>query len=249
MNVAKRIAAAAAALLISVPAFATGLPVIDAANLIQSTMTAMQALKTEVYENTSIVYQYKQMANELLQSTGLDVDALMAQAAEIKDDIKAAESYGSTLKDLYGTLSDSAEYLTQVQSMVTQSGKSPAQWFYDARTLLANGDKTAKRMFDMGNQINDKSQKLAKRRKTIQEQMDMSPTAAKTAQSTTQMLDVLASQNSDMLQLMSAKTQADAAKDQKDNAEQTERTQAAEDLASAKESQLQQLRATVFNNK
>ena len=40
----------------STPAFASGWPVFDAANFLKNTLTAAQALKTEVYENTNIAY-------------------------------------------------------------------------------------------------------------------------------------------------------------------------------------------------
>lgn len=50
-------AATAASLAFSSLAHAGGLPVIDWVNLVQTTMTALQSVKDEVYQNTNIVYQ------------------------------------------------------------------------------------------------------------------------------------------------------------------------------------------------
>lgn len=227
-------------------AHAGTMPVFDAANFIKNTMTAAQALKTEVYENTNITYQYKMMLNQLQQAVGLDSTAMLAQASSIKDDIKKHEQYGQTLQDLYGGLTDNADYLSRVQSMVVQSGKTPDQWFQDQRTLLDSGDKTAKRLFSLGQDVTKNNQKLAKRRQDLQSDLNMNQTAQATAQLTNQMLDVMAGQNADLLQLIGAKTQADAVKEQKTNTEETQRTDAAEKLQRDRDDQLRALQNRVF---
>ncbi|MCY1200684.1 hypothetical protein D9M68_204840 [compost metagenome] len=225
------------------------LPVTDWVGLIQTTMTAMQSLKTEVYENTNIAYQYKMMANQLLQSTGLDAAALTEQLDAIKEDIGKYEVYGTTLKDLYGTVSDNADYLKKIQSMVVASGKTKEQWFEDQRQLLSNGDKTAKNLFSLGEQIFKNTQSVAQRRQKIQAQVKLSPTAQAAAQTTNQMLDVLASQNSDLLQLMSVRAQADADKDQQSVARETQSAEAMRAISTAQDEELRQLRARVFSRK
>jgi conjugal transfer/entry exclusion protein len=71
------------------------LPVTDWVGLVQTTISALQSLKSEVYENTNIVYQYQMMANQLLQATGLDVSDITEQFNSIKDDIGKYEVYGT----------------------------------------------------------------------------------------------------------------------------------------------------------
>lgn len=225
------------------------LPVTDWVGLVQTTISALQSLKSEVYENTNIVYQYKMMANQLLQATGLDVSDITEQLDSIKDDIGKYEVYGSTLKDLYGTVSDNSDYLKKIGSMVVASGKTKEQWFADQRTLLLNGDKTAKNLFSLGEQIFKNTQSMAKRREKIQSQLKLSPTAQAAAQTTNQMLDVLASQNTDLLQLMSAKAQADADKDQQTVAKETQSADAMRSIVNAQDEELRQLRARVFSRK
>ncbi|WP_020203515.1 hypothetical protein [Cupriavidus sp. WS] len=234
-------AALAASVVASTGATATGLPVIDVANLAQTTVSALQSVKTEVYENTNIIYQYKMMANQLLQSTGLDSDSLAEQVSSISDNINDLQTYGSALKDLYGGVSDSVDYLHRVQSMVHSSGKTSSQWFQDQASLLANGDKTAKSLFNLGSKVFSNTEALAKRRKQIQEKTNLTPTAQAAAQTTNQMLDVLASQNSNVLQLMSAKTQSDADKDQKAVAIETESADFARDLQVQRDAQRQKI--------
>jgi len=234
-------AAAAASFTLSSVAHAAGLPVIDVTNLIQNTMTALQSVKDEVYQNTNITYQYKMMANQLLQSTGLDASALEQQLSALNEQISNNETYSNVLKDLYGGLSGNTDYLNRVQSMIVSSGKSPTQWFEDQSTLLDNGDKTAKNLFNLGSTVFKNTEATAKRREKIQKQLKLSPTAQATAQSTGQMLDVLAGQNSDLLQLMSAKAQADADKDQKALAVDSESVERARLLQADRDVQRQKI--------
>lgn len=186
------------------------LPVIDPTNLIQNTLSAEGAVKGEVYQDTNLVYQYQMMLNQLKQATNLNPAAMLAQANTITSDISSLTKYTDTLKSLYGGLQSNAEYATKVQSLITQSGKTPSQWFADQNTLISNNDQTAKDLFQQGNDVIAHVSVLAKRRQEIQDQLNMSPTAEATAQLTTHMLDIVASQNDDLLQMMASKQQADS---------------------------------------
>lgn len=215
------------------------LPVIDPTNLIQNTMTAIGAVKGEVYQDTNLVYQYQMMLNQLKQATNLNPSAMLAQATSITNDISSLTKYTDTLKSLYGGLQSNAEYATKVQALITQSGKTPAQWFSDQSTLISNNDKTAKQLFQMGNDVISHVSTLAKRRQEIQDQLNMSPTAEATAQLTTHLLDIVASQNSDMLQMMASKQQADSVV----QAQKTSSDQANNTAKAALQTQLDQQRA------
>ena len=189
------------------------MPVFDASNFIQNTMTAVAAVKGEVYQDSNLVYQYQMMLNQLKQATNLNPAAMLAQFNSIKDDISGLSKYTDALKDLYGGLQSNAEYASKVQALITQSGKSADQWFTDQNTLLQNNDKTAKQLFQQGNDVISHVSTLAKRRQEIQDQLNMSPTMQATAQLTTHMLDIISSQNSDLLTMMAAKQRSDAVKD------------------------------------
>jgi P-type conjugative transfer protein TrbJ len=186
------------------------MPVFDASNFIQNTMTAAAAVKGEVYQDSNLVYQYQMMLNQLKQATNLDPSAMLAQFKSITSDISSLSKYTDALKDLYGGLQSNAEYASKVQALITQSGKTPEQWFTDQNTLLQNNDKTAKQLFQQGNDVISHVSTLAKRRQEIQDQLNMSPTMEATAQLTTHMLDIVASQNGDLLQMMASKQQTDA---------------------------------------
>jgi type IV secretion system protein TrbJ len=196
------------------------MPVFDASNFIQNTMTAAAAVKGEVYQDSNLVYQYQMMLNQLKQATNLSPAAMLAQFNSIKDDISGLTKYTDALKDLYGGLQSNSEYANKVQALITQSGKTPDQWFTDQNTLLQNNDKTAKQLFQQGNDVISHVSTLAKRRQEIQDQLNMSPTMEATAQLTTHMLDIISSQNSDLLSLMAAKQRSDAVKDSATVAEQ-----------------------------
>ena len=63
------------------------------------------------------------------------------------------------------------------------------------------------------------------------------------------MLDVLASQNSDLLQLMSVRAQSDADRDQQAVAKETQSADARRAIATAQDEELKQLRARVYSRK
>jgi len=249
MKAAFASALVAATLMTSTLVHAGGMPVFDAANFIKNTMTASQALKTEIYENTNIVYQNKMMLNQLQQAVGLDAVSMALQEKGIVEDIEKYQRYGQTLKDLYGNVADTADFLNNVQGLMATSGKSPDQWFRDQRTLLDTGDKTAKRLFGLGQAVTSNNQKLAKRRRDLQSDLELNQTAQATAQLTNQMLDVMSGQNADLLQLIGAKTEADAVKDQRANAQETERNDAGEKLQRDREAQLRELESRVFRKR
>ncbi|MFL9911945.1 type VI secretion protein [Paraburkholderia sp. RL17-337-BIB-A] len=186
------------------------LAVIDPTNLIQNTLSAIGAVKGEVYQDTNLIYQYQMMLNQLKQATNLNPAAMLAQANTITNDISSLTKYTSSLTSLYGGLQSNAQYATKVQALITQSGKTPSQWFTDQSTLINNNDQTAKQLFQQGNDVMSHVNTLAQRRQEIQNQLNMSPTMEVTSQLTTHMLDIVASQNGDMLQMMAAKQQADS---------------------------------------
>jgi conjugal transfer/entry exclusion protein len=184
--------------------------VFDPTNFAKNTVTAAEAVKSEVYQNTNLIYQYQMMLNQLKQATNLDPAAMLSQAQTISSDISGLSKYTDGLKSLYGGLQSNAQYLTKVVSLVTQSGKTPQQWLSDQSTLLQSNDATAKQLFQQGNDVISHVGVLAKRRQEIQDQLNLSPTQEATAQLTTHMLDIVSSQNGDMLTMMAAKQQSDS---------------------------------------
>lgn len=184
--------------------------VFDPTNFVKNTITAAAAVKGEVYQDTNLIYQYQMMLNQLKQATNLNSAAMLAQITTINGDIGSLSKYTDGLKSLYGGLQSNAEYATKVQALITQSGKTASQWFADQNTLIENNDKMARQLFQQGNDVISHVGVLAKRRQEIQDQLNMSPTMEATAQLTTHMLDIVASQNGDLLQMMAAKQQSDA---------------------------------------
>ncbi|MEM5440463.1 type VI secretion protein [Paraburkholderia phymatum] len=210
-------------LCVSHAAYAT-LPVIDPANLIQTTITALKAVKTEVYQDSNIAYQYQMMANQLLQATNLDPAAMKAQYDQITGDISKYKQLADNATSLYGDLQNGNQWLSHVQTMVSRSGKSNAQWFADMGTLYSQRDNQATQLMQTGNNVVQHIQALTKRRQELQSQMSLTPTAQATAELTTHYLDVVSSQMSDMLQMMANKTQKDAQQQSADNAEDKARS-------------------------
>ena len=191
--------------------------VFDPSNFAQNVITAAKAVKGEIYQDTNLVYQYQMMANQLLQAVNLDPAAMKAQYDEITGDINKVMQLKNTMTDLYGSLQQGGQWLSHVQSLVSRSGKSNVEWFSDMMTLYKQNDQTVKTLFQMGNDVMQHTNDLAKRRQDLQTQMALSPTEQATAELTTHYLDIVTSQNSDLLQLTAAKQQQDAQKQAVDN--------------------------------
>ncbi|WP_434667818.1 DUF4141 domain-containing protein [Paraburkholderia sp. A3BS-1L] len=205
-----RAALTAVTLLCMSPAARAQWIVFDPTNFGQNIITAAKAVQGEIYQNTNIVYQYQMMANQLLQATGLNPVAMKAQYDQIQSDIKTATQYTGTLTNLYGSLQQGGQYISRVQNLIATSGKSPTQWLSDMNSLYKQGDAIATNLFQTGNTVNQHIQTLAQRRADLQSQLSLSPTQQATASLTTHYLDIVSSQNNDLLQMMSAKTQSDA---------------------------------------
>lgn len=217
----------AAAVLLGVSAAAHAqLTVFDPTNFAKNTVTATEAVKGEVYQNTNILYQYQMMSSQLLQAVNLNPAAMKAQYDEITGDISQLKQYVGTLNTLYGDLQQGSQYISHVQNLISSSGKSPTQWLSDMNSLYKQGDATATKLFQLGNDVTSHIQTVAQRRADLQTQLSMSPTQQATAQLTTHYLDLTTSQLSDLNNLMAAKTQVDAQKQAIDN-------QAAKDRAAA----------------
>ena len=184
--------------------------VFDPTNFGQNVITAAKAVKGEIYQDTNIAYQYQMMANQILQATNLNPVAMKAQFDQITGDISKVNQYVSNLQNMYGTLQQGGAYITHVQNLISTSGKSPTQWLSDMNELYKQGSASATSLFQMGNDINQHIQTLAQRRSALQSQLSLTPTQQATAELTTHYLDIVTSQNSDLLQMMAAKTQNDA---------------------------------------
>jgi P-type conjugative transfer protein TrbJ len=220
-------AAAAVAVLFGVSTAAHAqLTVFDPSNFAQNVVTAAKAVKGEIYQDTNILYQYQMMANQLLQAVNLNPVAMKAQYDEITGDISKMKSYVGTMQDLYGDLQQGGQYIGHVQNLISTSGKTPTQWLSDMNSLYKQGDATATKLFQLGNDVSSHVQAVAQRRADLQSQLSLSPTQEATAQITTHYLDLATSQLADLSNLMAAKSQDDAQKQVIDN-------QAAKDRAAA----------------
>src|SRR5258708_2886505 len=78
--------------------------VFDPTNYVKNAVTAAEAVKTKVYQNTNVIYQYQMMLNQLKQATNLNPAAMLSQAQTISSDISSLSKYNDSLTSLYGGL-------------------------------------------------------------------------------------------------------------------------------------------------
>ncbi|WP_186032068.1 type VI secretion protein [Burkholderia gladioli] len=230
-----RVAALAASLLVTQRALA--LTVFDPMNYAQNVVTAAKAVRGEIYQNTNILYQYQMMMNDLLQAQNLNPAAWKAAYDQISGDINKVKGLVGTLQGLYGDLNKGGEWVTQVQGLISRSGKTNAQWFSDMNTLFQQNDKVARNLFQMGSNIMEHTNEMAQRRQDLQSQLSSSPTQQATAEITTHYLDIVTSQNSDILQLNAAKAQKDAQKDAQQAEDDQEKAADAEKFISKQQAE------------
>lgn len=230
-----RVAALAASLVVTQRALA--LTVFDPMNYAQNVVTAAKAVRGEIYQNTNILYQYQMMMNDLLQAQNLNPAAWKAAYDQISGDISKVKGLVGTLQGLYGDLNKGGEWVTQVQGLISRSGKTNAQWFSDMNTLFQQNDKVARNLFQMGSNIMEHTNEMAQRRQDLQSQLSSSPTQQATAEITTHYLDIVTSQNSDILQLNAAKAQKDAQKDAQQAEDDQEKAADAEKFISKQQAE------------
>ncbi|AJW93686.1 type VI secretion protein [Burkholderia gladioli pv. gladioli] len=230
-----RVAALAASLFVTQRALA--LTVFDPMNYAQNVVTAAKAVRGEIYQNTNILYQYQMMMNDLLQAQNLNPAAWKAAYDQISGDISKVKGLVGTLQGLYGDLNKGGEWVTQVQGLISRSGKTNAQWFSDMNTLFQQNDKVARNLFQMGSNIMEHTNEMAQRRQDLQSQLSSSPTQQATAEITTHYLDIVTSQNSDILQLNAAKAQKDAQKDAQQAEDDQEKAADAEKFISKQQAE------------
>jgi hypothetical protein len=221
--------------------------VFDPSNFSENVITAAKAVKTEIYEDTNIVYQYQMEANQLLQSTGLNPAAMKAQLSEISGDIAQINQYRDTLTQLYGSLQQGSAWLGQAQTLISSSGKSPTQWYSDMNVLYNQGNSVATNLFQTGNNVFNHSQQLAQRRAELQAQLALTPTAQATATLTTHYLDIVSSQNADLIQMTAARQQADAQDRALGNSQQQAKMQAMQSFTTQQEVERAQFNALPSN--
>lgn len=211
--------------------------VFDPTNYAENVITAAKAVQGEIYQNTNIIYQYSMMENQLLQATELPGAAMQAAFSQITTDITRAQNYGSTLSALYGGLDAGAAWISNVQSLITQSGKTPDQWFADQATLRASNDKAATAMFQQGNDVLTHVNQLSERRQALQTQLSTTQTQQATAALTTHYLDVVSGQNNDMLQMMASAQQRAAQKASVENAQNSANAAAMQQIIDSQSTQ------------
>ncbi|MGS0896892.1 type VI secretion protein [Burkholderia stagnalis] len=237
MKLLPSLRAAALAVSLFVAQHASALEVFDPINYVQNVISAAKAVKGEIYQNTNILYQYQMMVNDLLQAQNLNPVAWKAAYDQITGDISKVKGLVGTLQGLYGDLKKGGEWVTQVQGLVTRSGKSNAQWFADMNTLVQQNDKVARNLFQMGSNIMQHTDEMAKRRQELQSELSLSPTQQATAEITTHYLDIVTSQNADILQLNAAKAQKDAQKDAQQAEDDKEKAADAEKFISKQQAE------------
>jgi conjugal transfer/entry exclusion protein len=221
--------------------------VFDPSNYAQNVVTAAKAVKGEIYQDTNIIYQYQMEANQLLQSTGLDPTAMKAQYTEITGDISQLNQYRDTLTQLYGSLQQGSTWLGQAQTLISSSGKTPTQWYSDMNALYNQGNSVATNLFQTGNNVFTHSQQLAQRRADLQSQLALTPTAQATATLTTHYLDIVSSQNADLIQMTAARQQADAQDRSLANSQQQAKMQAMQSFTTEQDVERAQFNALPSN--
>lgn len=235
-----RLLSAAAALWFSLAAqsaFAWDI-VFDPSNYAQNVTTAAKAVQGEIYQNTNIVYQYQMEVNALKQATGIDPAQLALQYNTITADIKQMQAYVSTLQNLYGDLQQGQAWINNVQALTSSQGKTPLQFISDMSTLASQGNRQAVTLFQTANTVAQHQQQQMQRRQQLQDSISMNPTQQATAQATTHYLDIVTTQNADLISLQTQVAQQAA---QKQALEANEKSQNAQILQQRLQAQQQEL--------
>jgi hypothetical protein len=215
--------------------------VFDPTNFVQNVITAAKAVQGEIYQDTNIVYQYQMEANQLKQATGIDPTALSQQYSSITSDITQMQGYVSNLQNLYGQLQNGQAWINKVQGLVASQGKTPQQFITDQATLAGQGNQQAINLFQSGNSIAQHQQQLMQRRQQLQDSIALNPTQQSTAEATTHYLDIVTSQNNDLIQLQTQAAQQAAQKQALDAQQKSQNAQILQQRLQAQQQELSTL--------
>jgi type IV secretion system protein TrbJ len=221
--------------------------VFDPSNYAQNVVTAAKAVQGEIYQDTNIVYQYQMELNQLKQATRAPIASLQAQYSSLTSDIGAMNGYINNLQGLYGNLQSGQAWVSNVQALAAASGKSAQQYLNDQITLAGQGNQEAINRFQNANTIATHSQQLMQRRQQLQDSINSNPTAEAAAENTSQYLDLVSSQNNDLLQLQIQAAQAAAQKQGVEAAQQSQNAQILQQRMQAQQQELNNLGITVSN--
>lgn len=142
----KKIAAAATLALastVSAPAFASGIPVFDGANVIQNTMTAMKQV-------AAYALQLKQFEEQIKSNMAELTD--MKSIVNAQQSMETVEGMLDTLNRLEDKLRDGADMDKTLISWYGSSGKSPAEFKEILRKRKAAGDQRVTSFIEAYNQ-------------------------------------------------------------------------------------------------
>jgi hypothetical protein len=113
--------------------------------------------------------------------------------------------------------------------------------------LYNQGNSVATNLFQTGNNVFSHSQQLAQRRAELQAQLALTPTAQATATLTTHYLDIVSSQNADLIQMTAARQQADAQDRSLANSQQQAKMQAMQSFTTEQDVERAQFNALPSN--
>jgi P-type conjugative transfer protein TrbJ len=154
-NMNRRIFLAGVVAVLSFPKrlFAQGVPVIDAANLAQSVLTAIRTLQSNINEGLMIANQVKSLANELKNLTSLNFSIVDEFGVQFRDLFKVVgtvqglmrdfESLQTNFEELYPDFNN-MEDLISSETVAEQANK----WLDESRSMIEGAALTGAKVLE-----------------------------------------------------------------------------------------------------
>lgn len=102
--------------------------VIDASNLVQNIKTALSTYQTEMTQAQQLVNQYKQLEYEYAQLKSLPGDLTAGLMGTVQGALNNQTNYLSSVRSLYGDLSNAQSVATNLYNRMAASGLSQDDW-------------------------------------------------------------------------------------------------------------------------
>lgn len=134
-------------------AFATGVPVIDAANLAQNILEAVRALQSNINESMMIANQVKQLANDIKNLTNLKFSIVNEFSAQFKDLFKAVGSVQGLMRDFQNLQSNFEELYPDFNNIGSLVGSATVaeqanKWLDASRSMIEGASLTGAKVLE-----------------------------------------------------------------------------------------------------
>lgn len=199
------------------PLAASAKIVFDPTNFGVNKIAAVKAVQMEIETVKQTVYDLEQLKTMQVNLKKIGKGVTDSVLADIDKEISNTKKYNESLTDVSKALGGEANYLSSMKTNYVLGGKGNFDDYMKALDNKAkSGDANAARLIKQADVAINNTQDAMKRRTELQKLVAGNEGIMQSAQTTNQYLDLISSQNEDLIALMAENSRELAEKKQKE---------------------------------